>query len=497
MDRLFAQVKNGWGRRKEITSLNHYLKNPVWCLLQEIPSGYTKLKKTNLADHIDHKFKNRTKVKEELTKISKIIKRTAKTQKIEVFEYNDNANGICYPFMSEHDVFGYLVVCGFKKVIRADFRDIFCSMIDAIVRDSRKEIELEDINKTIRPRAIALSTVHTVHRLMTSTLDLNELLPRVARLTLQVLRSNRCSIKLVDKKRKTLIPKTTIDLRKSKIKLKKVQIGKYAPGRAVKRGTPIRGKNYLATPMIDRDVVGVITLYDKLDGSEFTQFDEEIMKTLGEQAAIAIRNAQIFGEQQNLTLSSIKCISQLLAKRSNVSHRAEGSFLKLISTIGPKFDMNEREIRTLQYAAMLHDAGQISIPEKLLMKKHLTGKEFDIVKRHPMTGASILSQFKPLRPIVPIMLYHHENFDGSGYPKGLKGKEIPLAARILALVGTFEAMITEKPYRKALSISRAIREIRQSSGKQFDPKIVNVFCEVVQRKDVKKLLARELGGDGK
>lgn len=497
MDRLFEKVKNGWSRRKEITALSGYLNNPVWCLLQKVPSGYMQLKKTNLADHIEHKFKSKTKVKEELTKIFKIIRRIDKTKKIEIFEYNDNSYGICYPFMSEHDVFGYLVVCGFKKIIRPDFREIFCSVIDAIIRGERKEIELEDINNTIRPRAIALSTVHTVHRLMTSTLDLNELLPRVARLTLQVMRANRCSIKLVDKKRKVLIPKTTIDVRKATTKLKKVQIGKYAPGKAVKRGVPIRGKNFLAVPMIDNDVVGVITLYDKLDGSEFTSFDEEIMKTLGEQAAIAIRNAQIFGEQQGLTLSSIKCISQLLAKRSNVAHRADGSFLKLISIIGPKFNMNESEIRTLQYAAMLHDAGQISIPEKLLMKKHLTGKEFDIVKKHPMTGASILSQFKPLRPIVPVMLYHHENFDGTGYPKGLKGKEIPLAARILSLVGTFEAMITKKPYRKALSVSEAIKEIRKDSGEKFDPKIVNVFCEAVQRKDVKKLLAKELGEDGK
>ena len=194
-------------------------------------------------------------------------------------------------------------------------------------------------------------------------------------------------------------------------------------------------------------------------------------------------------------MSSIKCIAQLLADRPHGAHPAEGSFIKLITVLGKKFNMNETEIKMLQYAAMLHDAGQISIPEEVLMKKgELTGYEYDIIKKHPMKGAKLLSKFKPLKPIVPIILYHHENFDGTGYPKGLKGKDIPLAARILGIVGVFEVMITEKPYRKALSINAAIKEIKKSAGKQFDPVIVEVFSEDVRRKDVRKLLEKELGG---
>jgi HD-GYP domain-containing protein (c-di-GMP phosphodiesterase class II) len=156
--------------------------------------------------------------------------------------------------------------------------------------------------------------------------------------------------------------------------------------------------------------------------------------------------------------------------------------------------MNETEIKMLQYAAMLHDAGQISIPEKVLMKRgELTGHEYAIVKRHPVKGAEILSKFRPLKPIIPIIKYHHENFDGSGYPKGLKGNDIPLEARILAVVSCFEAMITDKPYRKALSISQAIKEVNKNSGLQFDPKVVEIFQEAVRRKDVRKLLEKELG----
>jgi HD-GYP domain-containing protein (c-di-GMP phosphodiesterase class II) len=375
-----------------------------------------------------------------------------------------------------------------------DLLGIFTSFTNAVIRETKRELELDDLNQTIRPRAIALSTVHTVHRLITPTPDIDELLPRIARLSLQVIRANRCSIKLVDRKKKLLLPKTTIDLRKKKTKLKKVEIGKYAPGRAVKKGMSIRSSRYLATPLVDEDVVGVITLYDKLDGTEFSRFDEEIMKTLAEQSAIAIKNAQLFREQENLTLSSIKCIAQLLETRPHGSRKADDSFIKLINIIGRKFNMNESEIKRLQYAAMLHDAGQISVPEKVLMKRgELTGREYDIVKAHPLKGATILQKFKPLKLIVPIILYHHENYDGSGYPKGLKGEEIPLSARVLGVVAAFEAMITEKPYRKALSINSAVKEVKKNAGTQFDPKVVEVFCEAVGRKDVHRLLEKELG----
>ncbi|MBD3425967.1 MAG: HD domain-containing protein [Candidatus Omnitrophica bacterium] len=493
MEKLFDKLKENWDLRREIDAFTKYLKNPVWTILPLFSGGVNELKNTELGKSVKSCVKNTRTLQKELNNILKVIKKSKKDMSLEKFRYG-KMHGVCYPLMAEEEVIGFIILAGLKKPMPKDLQVIFTSFTDAVIRESQKEIELEEINKTIRPRAVALSTVHTVHRLMSSTLDINELLPRIARLSLQVIRSNRCSIKLVDRKRKVLLPVATVDLRKEKTKLKKVVIGKYAPGKAVKQCMSVRSARYLATPMIDEDVVGVITLYDKLDGKEFSAFDEEIMKTLAEQAAIAIKNAQLFREQEDLTMSSIRCIAHLMESRPHGTHRAEGSFLKLINIIGRKYNMNELEIKLLQYAAMLHDAGQISIPEKVLMKRgELTGKELDIIKKHPSRGANILSKFKPLKPIVPIILYHHENYDGSGYPKGLKGEEIPLAARILAVVSAFEAMITKKPYRRALSISAAVKEVKRNAGTQFDPGIVEVFCDAVKRKDVKKLLKKELG----
>ncbi|MFH1665206.1 MAG: HD domain-containing phosphohydrolase [Candidatus Omnitrophota bacterium] len=495
MERLFKRFRENWGLRQEISAFSKYLKDPVWVILPGHSDGYNGLKKAEVGKYVRKEVKSDADARKALAAILGVIKVSGEKVVLRQFRY-DRMHGVCYPLISDGAALGYIVLCGLKEAMSPELQNIFCAFTDTVMRESKKEVELEEINETVRPRAIALSTVHTVHRLMSSTLDINELLPRIARLSLQVIRANRCSIKLVDKKRKSLLPKTTIDLRKEKARLKKVRIGKYAPGKAVKQEGPVRGSNFLASPMIDEDVVGVITLYDKLDGTEFTQYDEEIMKTLSEQAAIAIKNAQLFKEQADLTLSSIKCIAQLLENRPHGAHHAEASFLKLIYIIGRKCEMNESEIKMLQYAAMLHDAGQISIPEQVWMKSgELTGREYDIVKTHTSKGAAILSKFKPLKPIVPIMLYHHENFDGSGYPKGLKGKEIPLAARILAVVGAFASMITEKPYRKAFNINEATREILKNAGVQFDPQITDIFGKAVRRKDVKRLLEKELGKD--
>jgi HD-GYP domain-containing protein (c-di-GMP phosphodiesterase class II) len=490
---LFLKLNESWDFRKEVSAFGKFFHDPIWVMVPLVYQNKLEITKQGLFAHVREQGDRHKISAADKNIIFRVVKSAQRKKTLETFTYADNTNGLCYPLRADGCVFGFILMLGVKTGISGNMCSIFQSFSDTIVRETQKEIELEEINETIRPRVIALSTVHTVHRLMSSSLSLNELLSRIARLALQVIKANRCSVKLLDKRGKTLLPKSTVDLRKKKAKLKKVEIGKYAPGKAVKKAIAIRGKSYLATPLVEEDVMGVITLYDKLDNTAFTAYDEEIMRTMAEQAVVAIKNALLFREQEVLTMSSIRCIAMLLKTRPTGGCSAEASFLKLISIIGRKFKMNESEIKMIQYAAMLHDAGQISIPDKVLMKKgELTCKELDIVKTHPRKGANILSKSKALKPIVPIILYHHENYNGTGYPKGLKKEEIPVAARIMAVVSAFEAMILEKPYRKALSISDAVSEVKKNSGIQFDPKVVDAFCSAMKRKDVLKLLKKEL-----
>ncbi|MDD4202425.1 MAG: HD domain-containing protein [Candidatus Omnitrophica bacterium] len=433
--------------------------------------------------------------KKKTSDFSEIMDFSAKKDKAEIFCY-ENKFGVCCPVIQGLRIYGYILLYDLTSMPPENLLDIFIALTDTILREVQKELELKRMYDAIRPRAIALSTVHTVHRLINSTLDINELLPRVARLTLQILRANRCSIKLVDSKKKTLLPKSTVDLRTKTAELRKVEIGKYAPGKAVKFGKIIRGKEYIATPLVDEEIIGVITVYNKIDKTPFNDFDEEIMQTLAEQAVIAIKNAQLYKQQEKMTEGSIKSIAAMLETRSPGSFLPDQAFLKLVNLIGKQMKMSEIELKYLEYAALLHDAGQIALPDKLMKKKGvLTGKEYDMIKEHPQKAAKFLKPLKLLKDVVPIILYHHENYDGTGYPAKLKGNDIPLGARIMGLVGAFDAMVSRKAYRKRKTLLEAINEIKVNSGKQFDPKVVESFMEVMKRKSVIIMLEKEFNGN--
>ena len=134
---------------------------------------------------------------------------------------------------------------------------------------------------------------------------------------------------------------------------------------------------------------------------------------------------------------------------------------------------------------MLLDTGTLTLPEQIWRKKgKLTKKEFDLIKRIPLRGADLLSSISSLKPVIPIVLHQHERYDGKGYPEGLKGEEIPMGARIVAVVDSFVAMISTRVYRETMSFQAAISEIQANRGIQFDPHVVDSFLKVLRRKEV-------------
>jgi len=252
-------------------------------------------------------------------------------------------------------------------------------------------------------------------------------------------------------------------------------------------------KNKLCVPLINEDIIGAIYLMDKIDGAPFDEFDREILMTLSEQAAIAIKNAQLYQEQENITIGSIKSLAAVLDTHDPGTYRGKESFIKITLAIGKELNLSVEDLRSLHYATILHDAGQIAFPDKLRKKSNkLTGKEYRIIKRHPHKSVSIIKHLDFLKPVVPIILHHHENYDGSGYPKGLKGERIPLGARIMAVAGAFNAMITKRPYRRKVDVQSAIKEIKKNSGTQFDPHVVKIFLKVIQSGEIEMLLKKGL-----
>jgi diguanylate cyclase (GGDEF)-like protein len=144
---------------------------------------------------------------------------------------------------------------------------------------------------------------------------------------------------------------------------------------------------------------------------------------------------------------------------------------------------NGKQIENVRQAAILHDLGKVGISDKILLKdSKLTEDEYKEIKKHPLIAADILRPIQFLHSVIPFILYHHERWDGRGYPSGLKGDSIPVGARIIAIADVYQALISNRPYRKALARQEALKIIREGSGTQFDPKIVNVFLKIIQKK---------------
>lgn len=156
--------------------------------------------------------------------------------------------------------------------------------------------------------------------------------------------------------------------------------------------------------------------------------------------------------------------------------------------IAKRLRLPAEDIKLIEQASILHDLGKIGISEKILLKKGpLTRKEFKKIKNHPKIGVDIIRPIQSFHGLVPLILYHHERWDGKGYPFGLKGNEIPIGARIIAIADVYEALISDRPYRKALPKKEALRIIKENSGKQFDPKIADILIEVLKKGRIKTL----------
>ena len=159
--------------------------------------------------------------------------------------------------------------------------------------------------------------------------------------------------------------------------------------------------------------------------------------------------------------------------------------------ISRKLEINQGSIRKIELAGLVHDIGKVGIKESVLTKRDkLTDEEYAHISAHSLIGENILRAVIDDEEILKIVRNHHERYDGSGYPDGLSGEDIPLGARILAVADTYDAMTTDRPYRKALSHETAIAELKEQSGIQLDPAVVDVFCEMADGAAVTYLKAR-------
>jgi diguanylate cyclase (GGDEF)-like protein/PAS domain S-box-containing protein len=183
---------------------------------------------------------------------------------------------------------------------------------------------------------------------------------------------------------------------------------------------------------------------------------------------------------QNL-MQAIFALAKTIELKDHTTGEHVERTVHYVMQIAKCMDFSSEDIELLKEAAILHDLGKIGISESILNKKtKLTKKEYDEIKKHPQIGADILRPVQFLRNLIPFIFYHHERWDGLGYPTGIRGEEIPLGARIIAIADVFEALTSDRPYRKAYTRDKAVSIIKKGAGTQFDPRVVTVFLKILR-----------------
>ncbi len=228
-------------------------------------------------------------------------------------------------------------------------------------------------------------------------------------------------------------------------------------------------------------VVGQLVVA-RSDGERYSAQDHALLEGIAAHAAAAFSRAALFGRIRDDYAKTIAALSATLDLGERASKGHAGRVMDYAMLVGEELGLGLEEVEQLRFAGLLHDVGKTGVPEEILLKpSKLTADELEQVKRHSEMGASIVEQIDFLKSITPIILHHHERWDGKGYPHGLKGEDIPLLARILTVADSFDAMTSDAPYRERLDIARARVELEAAAGTQFDPRVAAALLMVLDR----------------
>ncbi len=344
-----------------------------------------------------------------------------------------------------------------------------------------------------------LSVLYQISRTVNSTLKLDDILQTILDFSIKISNADRGSIMLLDKKNHIFFVKIPYD--KSEKNIDKIIFpeNENTVGWVVKNKKPLyiedlendkqftkievihrRIKQLFIIPVIVKEkVIGIINL----ENTSLTPETIDLLKSFAEGAATAINNANLYQKIQESYFEIVKALAHAIEAKDPYTHGHSARVVEYANSIAQKMNLQEEEKELLKYAAILHDIGKIGVSGLILnAPRNLTDEEYNEIKKHPSIGENIIQHVTLLKPIKPIILHHHEWYNGNGYPHGLSGEKIPLCSRILAVADVYDAIKSDRPYRKALTDDAVIRELKNGSGTQFDPKIVEIFLEIIKQK---------------
>ncbi len=253
-------------------------------------------------------------------------------------------------------------------------------------------------------------------------------------------------------------------------------------------------RSFMCVPLvIDVKYLGAIYVENSTKVFSFSESDLELLTVLANQAATAISNALLYEQLQVSFYETVRSLSNALEAKDKYTRGHSDRVSRYAVGIGKQLGLDSAMLHTLRFAAELHDIGKIAIKEAIIDKSSkLTEEEYETVKKHPELGVDILRPIRFLKPVLPIILHHHERYDGTGYPNGMRGDSIPLGARILNLADAFDAMTTQRPYNKPMSLSEALDMCRREGGASFDPDCVEALIRFLDGEEETMLLSSQV-----
>ena len=346
-------------------------------------------------------------------------------------------------------------------------------------------------------------TLLELSSLVNSTLDTTEIRKRAIEAATSLVNAESGSLLLIDHETGELFFEVALGEKGERLKEIRLAKGQGLAGCVAGTGEPVivhdvqsdsrffkgadakslfRTRNMICVPLMTKNrIVGVLEAINKREGM-FDEEDKEGLKALANQVAVAIENANLYNDMREGFYGTAEALAELIEQRDPYTGGHTRRVMNYSLAIGRAMGLSEEDMENLRLAAILHDIGKIGVRDSILLKTTALDKDEAIkMSRHSEYASKSLGHIKKLKEVIPGVRGHHEKYNGSGYPDKLKGTEIPRIARIIAVADTFDAMTTDRPYRKALSMNTAIGEIKKNIGVQFDSEVVESFIKVCEQ----------------
>jgi HD-GYP domain-containing protein (c-di-GMP phosphodiesterase class II) len=361
--------------------------------------------------------------------------------------------------------------------------------------------------KQIEEKVERLALLSQLGQILNSTLDHKEIRRRAMEAATQLMKAEAGSLLLVDEGKRQLYFEVALGNREEDIKRIPLNFGEGIAGWVAQHGKPLivnspkkdprffkgvdertefKTRNIICVPVrVKEKIIGVLEAINKQERGGFNRADLSLFISLADQVAIALDNSRLYQELEEMFFQTTDSLADAIEKRDPYTGGHTQRVTQYSLAIAKYLQLNALEKKWLKITSVLHDIGKVGIEDQILKKPdRLSPAESEMIKRHCNIGVEIIKHIRQLRESIPGVKYHHEQLDGKGYPNGLKGEEIPVLAKIIAVADTFDAMTTDRPYRIAMEREAAVKELEKCSGTQFDEKVVEAFIQAYQKGEI-------------